>query len=268
MLKLLLSLYLFSLVSYASAQKKIVSVADEFFTVNASAMAGKNSNMVQVTLPPKTVGLICRVTSTPEGSVQRFKPLMRRLRSLNPETLTANSSPGLMNTNPGTAAPINMYIMDHPADIRNFKAGLPFSSCKNYDNRSGICFYTDECLNADKLSFGFVNQNIAGNASVRFELAAVIDDHEKIREKRYPFVITNKANSPVELEWSKDGTVQAYPISLPGATVLTQRFTEKVMYVLVKISPSKFKKYQIISDYKYEIEWNPDFKSWDLLRKG
>ena len=270
MLKPFLSLFLFfSLISAASAQKRFISVADESFTINSqTALNGKTFNIVEVTLPEKATGIIYRITSGSKGTLKETKPLLLQLKEYSPDDFTINNSLGRMTIKSDSPRPINMYIMDHPMEAEKFQSGQPFSPCKKFESRSEICFYSNECIITDKLYFGFANSDVAIGADVQFEMIAVVDDKAEVAAKNYPFVITNTTNSSVQIQWSKDGNIQSALSSVPGSTVITQRFPHKTMFVTVRTSLFKFKKYQVISDFKYEIYWNPTFQGWDLSRKG
>jgi hypothetical protein len=268
MLKSLLYLTLLSSLSFVSnAQKRFVTVADDSFTINSqTALNGKTFNVVEATLPDKAIGVIYRITSGSKGTLKQSKPLLLQLRDYTPEDFTINNSLGRLTIKADQPRPINIYVLDHVVEAGKMQASKPFVPCKQFENRSEICFYSNECLTSSKLFFGFVNPDVSIGADVQFELIAIIDDKAEAKVKDFPFVITNKSNSSVQIQWSKDGNIQSAVETFPGGTVYTARFPDKLMYITVRTSLFKFKKFQVFSDAKYEIFWNATFNGWDLAK--
>ncbi|MDB5012222.1 MAG: hypothetical protein JWQ25_424, partial [Daejeonella sp.] len=158
MLKLLLSVLLLSSLSIISnAQKRFVSISDESFTINSqTALSGKTYNVVEATLPEKVVGIIYRVTSGTVGTLKESKPLILQLKDYTPEDFTINNSLGRLTIKSDKPRPINIYVLDHIVEAGKLRSGKPFIPCKQLENRSDICYYSDECITTNKLFFGFI----------------------------------------------------------------------------------------------------------------
>lgn len=79
---------------------------------------------------------------------------------------------------------VDAFIFNNVFDAENFYAKKDgnWTSCKIMMNRGNRCFMSKECL-ANKIYFGFRNNNTMQGLSVRLEVVAIVDSNSQVSFK-------------------------------------------------------------------------------------
>lgn len=175
-------------------QQLSLILQDKFVVNSRTSLNGYTRNYAEVKLPSNAIGYIYRLTVLEKGRSLASETLFELAQKIPDIKVKIGAAVAEFIVNNSNNHAVDFFIFTQYSDISNFysKNDDKWNSCFSLPNRQGLCYASNECM-ADKIWFGFRNNDIDDGVEVYLEVVAILED-KMINSNSYSTTNSNSGN--------------------------------------------------------------------------